>query len=85
MLLQIVMVFVVLLAIVALMSVGVMFGRKPIQGSCGGVGAALGQTDYECEFCGGDPDKCDTVQGSNEASRSGLAYDAARDESSDRR
>ena len=50
---------VVLLLIVAGMSVGVMMGRQPLKGSCGGVGAALGEANYTCEICGGDPDKCD--------------------------
>jgi uncharacterized protein len=50
---------VVMLAVVAAMAVGVMMGRKPIAGSCGGVGAALGEEDYVCEYCGGDPSKCE--------------------------
>jgi hypothetical protein len=49
----------VLLFIVTAMSVGVIMGRKPITGSCGGVGAALGQKDYTCEFCGDDPARCE--------------------------
>jgi hypothetical protein len=36
------------------MAVGVLLGRKPISGSCGGVGAALGEKDYSCDLCGGD-------------------------------
>ena len=44
------------------MSVGVLMGRKPITGSCGGVGAALGEKDYKCDLCGGDPKKCDEQQ-----------------------
>jgi len=64
--------------IVALMSVGVMFGRKPIQGSCGGVGAALGEVDYECEFCGGDPLKCETRADDAKGNSSSLGYDVAR-------
>ncbi|OMH33700.1 (Na+)-NQR maturation NqrM [Motiliproteus sp. MSK22-1] len=51
---------VVVLAIFILaMSVGVIMGRKPIKGSCGGVGAALGEKDYICPVCGDDPDKCE--------------------------
>ena len=41
------------------MAVGVLLGRKPISGSCGGVGAALGEKDYSCEICGGDIKKCE--------------------------
>ncbi|MEC8158289.1 MAG: (Na+)-NQR maturation NqrM [Pseudomonadota bacterium] len=44
--------------IVAAMSVGVMSGREPIKGSCGGIGA-LG-IDQSCEICGGDPQRCET-------------------------
>ncbi len=52
------------------MAVGVIMGRKPLKGSCGGVGAALGEKDYVCEICGDDPNKCDEQSGKN------LAYDA---------
>ena len=41
------------------MAVGVLLGRKPISGSCGGVGAALGEKDYSCDICGGDINKCE--------------------------
>jgi len=41
------------------MAVGVLLGRKPISGSCGGVGAALGEIDYSCDICGGDIKKCE--------------------------
>ena len=41
----------------AAMAVGVMNGRAPIKGSCGGMGA-LG-VDSACEICGGDPQRCD--------------------------
>ena len=41
------------------MAVGVLLGRKPISGSCGGVGAALGEKDYRCDICGGDIKKCE--------------------------
>ena len=30
------------------MAVGVLAGRKPLQGSCGGLGALMGE---DCEFC----------------------------------
>jgi hypothetical protein len=43
-------------------SVGVIMGRKPIKGSCGGVGAVLGEKDYICPVCGDDPNKCEKEQ-----------------------
>ncbi|MBQ0794917.1 (Na+)-NQR maturation NqrM [Zhongshania sp.] len=49
---------VVMLLIVGAMSIGVLMGRKPIAGSCGGVGAALSDPDYICDLCGNDPNKC---------------------------
>lgn len=51
--------FLVMLLIVLAMAVGVLFGRKPISGSCGGM-RALGM-DVECEICGGDPARCDSA------------------------
>ncbi|WP_026287070.1 (Na+)-NQR maturation NqrM [Gilvimarinus chinensis] len=51
----------VMLLVVAGMAVGVMFGRKPLTGSCGGVGQALGEKDYTCELCGGDEAKCESL------------------------
>ena len=71
-----------LLTIVTAMSVGVLMGRKPISGSCGGVGAALGEKDYVCDICGGDPSKCDEQGGSGQpesSSRQSLFYEAGRD------
>ncbi|MCO4837674.1 MAG: (Na+)-NQR maturation NqrM [Oceanospirillaceae bacterium] len=52
--------FVVLLLIVAGMAVGVLMGRKPIAGSCGGM-TALGM-DVACDVCKGDPEVCETEQ-----------------------
>lgn len=49
--------FIVLALIVAMMSVGVLMGRKPVQGSCGGLNKIEGMGD--CELCGGDRDRCD--------------------------
>lgn len=47
----------VLLLVVIGMSVGVIFGKKPIKGSCGGM-ASLGM-ETECDICGGDKVKCE--------------------------
>lgn len=76
MLIQLLLGFVLLLVFVTLMAVGVIFGRQPIKGSCGGVGAALGEVDYECEFCGGDLDRCETQADENRSAVSTvLAYE----------
>lgn len=49
---------IVLLAVLfAAMAVGIMFGRPPIKGSCGGM-SAMG-VKGECEICGGDTSKCE--------------------------
>ena len=49
--------FFVMLTLVVAMSVGVIFGRQPTAGSCGGM-KALGM-EMECEVCGGDPQMCE--------------------------
>ena len=49
----------VFMAIVAAMAVGVLFGRAPIKGSCGGLGAV--GIDQDCEICGGDPERCEST------------------------
>ena len=54
---EILITFVVLLTIVGAMSVGVLMGRKPISGSCGGLANA--GVGGPCEICGGDMSKCD--------------------------
>ena len=43
--------------VITAMAVGVIAGRPPIKGSCGGMGA-LG-VDAACDLCGGDPRRCD--------------------------
>tara|TARA_B100000795_G_scaffold208889_1_gene162396 strand:+ start:2860 stop:3108 length:249 start_codon:yes stop_codon:yes gene_type:complete len=52
--------FMVLILIVVGMAVGVLMGRKPIAGSCGGM-TALGM-DVACDVCKGDPEVCETEQ-----------------------
>lgn len=47
--------------LISIMAIGVLMGKKPIAGSCGGVAAALGEKDYTCEICGDDPNKCDEI------------------------
>ena len=36
------------------MSIGVIFNRKPLSGSCGGL-----NSNEECSICGGDTKKCE--------------------------
>lgn len=67
--------FVLMLVLVAAMAIGVLLGRQPIKGSCGGVGAALGEKDYTCEICGDDPNKCEREQGDAKGG-SALFYNA---------
>ena len=45
--------------LVAIMAVGVMMGRRPISGSCGGIGRINGEEKSECAICGGDLIKCE--------------------------
>jgi hypothetical protein len=63
--------------IVAAMAIGVIMGRKPISGSCGGL-AALGLKE-SCDICGGNDDKCreENERAAREATTD-LAYDATR-------
>ncbi len=65
-----ILVFVSMLLFVGMMAIGVLLGRKPIAGSCGGL-KAFG-ADTACEICGGNPAKCDRVDRVEEA---GLGYD----------
>ena len=69
---EFVLTFAILLLIVAGMAVGVMRGRKPISGTCGGLNQ-LG-VDGACEICGGRPELCDE----NDANRDGAGPDARR-------
>lgn len=70
-------VFFTMLLVVSLMAVGVIMGRKPIAGSCGGI-ANLG-IEKECSICGGSREKCEEVNSvPNESRSSALAYDATK-------
>ena len=51
-----------MLLMTAIMAVGVMAGRPPIAGTCGGM-KALG-LDTSCEICRGNPSLCDSADGS---------------------
>lgn len=49
--------FVFIGLVMAGMAIGVMAGRGPLKGSCGGMGA-LG-FDTACDICGGNPQICE--------------------------
>lgn len=82
--LELILAFVLLLLIMAGMAIGVIMGKKPLKGSCGGVGAALGEGDYTCDLCGDDPNKCDEInqgdinQEETKNTSNDLAYDATQ-------
>ena len=42
------------------MAIGIVLGRKPLKGSCGGVRPETGEPDPDasCEFCETDPEDC---------------------------
>jgi hypothetical protein len=69
---EIILAIIVVGLLIAGMAIGVLMGRPPITGSCGGVGRALGESDYTCEICGDDPNKCDEQSGAP-----ALGYDAS--------
>lgn len=73
-----VLVFAVMLLVVLGMAVGVIFGRKPIAGSCGGI-ANLG-IEKECSICGGSRERCEEVSRDKNGNvvEAKLAYDATK-------
>ncbi len=69
-------VFFFMLTVVLLMAVGLLMGRKPIAGSCGGM-SAIGM-DTACDVCAGDKTICDTEnEKAAKNAMSELAYDAS--------
>lgn len=70
--------FLLLGSVLLAMSIGVLLGRKPISGSCGGIGAALGEKNYECDICGGDPNKCDERSFESDQANETLYVDASK-------
>ncbi|MGQ7247498.1 (Na+)-NQR maturation NqrM [Halomonas sp. V046] len=78
-------VLVAMLLVVGAMAIGVILGRKPIAGSCGGLNQ-LGLKDG-CDICGGKDEVCEEEskkRGGSERRRSDenrgldLGYDASR-------
>ena len=51
---QLLLVTSILTIAIAGMAIGVIFNRKPLSGSCGGL-----NQDETCTLCGGDPNKCE--------------------------
>lgn len=66
-------VFGVMIVLVLAMSIGVIMGREPIAGSCGGM-KRLGM-DVACEICGGDESKCEK-ESQKKKQDATLGYDA---------
>lgn len=67
------------------MSIGVLMGRKPLSGTCGGINA-LGM-DGGCEICGGNPQLCDNAaepSAQADEEKSALAMDILGDHSDKR-
>jgi hypothetical protein len=79
-------VFGFMLLVMAAMAVGVIMGRKPIAGSCGGLNQ-IGMKDG-CDICGGKDDVCEEEnrkrrrvsirRRSDESRGADLGYDATR-------
>lgn len=65
----------VMLLVIAGMAVGVMSGREPIKGSCGGLNR-LGLRDGACPICGDDPTRCETQVAETQAKAAQLGRDA---------
>jgi uncharacterized protein len=77
--------FAFILLMVTAMSIGVLLGRKPIAGSCGGLNR-LG-LKQGCDICGGKDDVCEEENRKRNAARiredderrgADLGYDATR-------
>lgn len=66
--------FVAVLLFILLMAVGVMAGREPLKGSCGGLNK-LGLRDGDCPVCGGNPAKCESTGARADAQAAPLARD----------
>ena len=57
------------LLVIAGMSIGVMFGRRAISGSCGGLGNQEGDGDGSCALCTNPSEACRELKRQMEASR----------------
>lgn len=69
--------FVFIALVMAGMAIGVMAGRGPLKGSCGGMGA-LG-IDTACDICGGNPQRCEEeTRGEQSETKADLFYRAEK-------
>lgn len=66
--------FVAMMLFILFMAVGVMAGREPLKGSCGGLNK-LGLRDGDCPVCGGNPAKCESTVDKADAQAAPLARD----------
>lgn len=69
--------FAAVMLFILFMAVGVMAGREPLKGSCGGLNK-LGLRDGDCPVCGGNPAKCESTGGPAEAPAVPLARDVMK-------
>ncbi|ACE84119.1 (Na+)-NQR maturation NqrM [Cellvibrio japonicus] len=77
---------IVMLFVALALSLSALAGRKPVSGSCGGVGKALGQPDYVCPICGDDEAKCEAEKNKDlvkqepkaKVGTADLSYDATK-------
>ena len=67
----------VLALVITGMAIGVIMGRGPIKGSCGGM-SAVG-IDSNCEICGGNAKKCEeSKKTGGKIAPEDLSYDATK-------
>lgn len=69
--------FAAVMLFILLMAVGVMAGREPLKGSCGGLNK-LGLRDGECPVCGGNPAKCESTGAQGEGNAAPMARDVMK-------
>jgi hypothetical protein len=46
--------------LIAGMAIGIIMGKSPIKGTCGGLSAMALDENGSCHFCGGKPQDCDS-------------------------
>jgi hypothetical protein len=53
---------VAIILMMLLMGIGVLMGKEPLKGTCGGLNRFTGD---DCPVCGGDTQKCETSKAEN--------------------